>query len=341
MKTILSLTTLLCCAALAKGQLYIGKESSVHLNQGSVLFVEGDVEMRDAIDGEGELILGDETGQRINANGFAIPNMNVNTQVEMDGNLLITKQLTLNNGIIRCNDFNLTLEEKAGIINESKNSWIETNGSGLVQKRSDEFLENFLVPLGGNAGYAPIYLTTNKHSKASQINVSLNNTSPGAAKDRLDISWRIASSGISGNLDITTTYNEIKAVKGNKSALEAFYTDLLTRQRSNASFNRSRNTINATLPASGGEIFAERVADHVMSLTPNPVYDYGVLKFYSRENGNKEAVISDAIGRIVRKQLFTVTEGINQQRINMAGLAKGYYHLRLSGMDQRVPVVKK
>lgn len=334
-------------------QLVVEKGAGLYLAEGSLLSVGSDIDIHEPINGEGLLLLNAETGQSINAHGYAVPGIQIDNAgyVDLTGPLAVSRIFKMSNGKLRCNDFNLSLDAKGSIEKPGSMSWIETNGSGAVRKNANTDLENFLVPLGSENVYTPAVISSNGISKDGVIAIfskkGTTSFQPAGVEDYLNHHWQIDLSGIDGKVDVRAGYDAAGSlIEGRESALSAYYREKNATRNVEVFFDRSNHIIQATVSGNGGEIFAMSSANgwqnsiRKPTLTPNPVRDYSMLRFYSEETGKKEIAIIDESGRVVRKQLINVVAGPNQHSINMQGLAKGYYNVSTSGLGKSFLIFK-
>lgn len=353
MKKILLLAVGSTLAAGSFAQLVVEKGAGLHLGKGTEVSVAGDIDINEKITGEGLLSLNGESGQRINAHGYAIPGIRIDNAgyVDLAGSLAVSGTLQMSNGKLKCNDFNLSLDAKASLEKSGSTSWIETNGRGAVRKAVNTDIENFLVPLGTKSVYTPAIITAKGINKQGTIAIfskeGTASSHPVGIKDYLNHHWEIDLSGVDGKVDVRAGYTNGTLVEGSESAISAFYREKNATRNEEVFLDRSSHIIHATVSGSGGEIFAMSPSNTLQniirkfSLTPNPVHNYAVLRFYAEQAGKKEIVIVDESGRLVRKQVINVVAGPNQHSINMQGLTKGYYNLSTSGLDKTFLLMKK
>ncbi len=170
------------------------------------------------------------------------------------------------------------------------------------------------------------------------------NFQPAGITDYLDHHWQIDLSGVDGKVDVRAGYTNANLVEGSESSLSAFYREKNATRNDEVFLDRAKHVIHATVSGSGGDIFAMSPAwqssTRKLSLTPNPVRDYGMLRFYAEEAGKKEIVVIDESGRTVRRQVINVVAGQNQHSINMLGLTKGYYNISTQGLGKTFLIMK-
>lgn len=351
MKKFLLLAMASIVAEYSVAQLFVQKGAGVYLAKGSEISVASDIDIYEPIKGEGLLSLNGETAQWISAHGYAVPNIKIDNggYVELAGPLAVSTMLRVNNGKLRCNDFDLSLDATAVLEKQGSASWIETNGRGAVRKNVNTDVDNFLVPLGSANLYTPAIITTKGIKKDGVIGIFSKDgtvsSQPAGTRDYLDHHWQVQLSGVDGKVDVRAGYGNGGLVEGSESALSAFYREKAATENKEVILDRSNHIIHATVSGDGGEIFAMRASNawqntRKLSLTPNPVRDYGVLRFYAEQAEKKEIVIVDESGRVVRKQLINVVAGPNQHSINMHGLTKGYYNISASGLGKTFLVLK-
>lgn len=352
MKKFLLLAIGLIVAECSFAQLVVEKGAGLYLSNGSEISVASDIDINEPITGDGLLTLNGETVQWINAHGYALPNIQIDNvgYIDLAGPLTVTGKLQMNNGKLRCNDFNLSLDAKTSLQKSGSASWIETNGRGAVRKNVNTDVDNFLVPLGTGNTYTPAIITTNGINKDGVIAIfskkGTTSFQPAGIKDYLDHHWQILLSGVDGKVDVRAAYTSDVLVEGREAALSAFYREKTATENQEVLLDRSKHIIYATISGNGGEIFAMSPANawqnslRKLSLTPNPVYDYGMLSFYAEQAERKQILIVDESGRVVRKQVINVVAGPNQHSIKMQGLTKGYYNISASGLGKAFLILK-
>src|SRR5689334_10370377 len=81
-------------------QVHIQQGAGVHLQENAGLYVEGDLTAFENITGTGSVFIIGDSMRSINANGFAIPALNINNSkaVSLSGDINILDRLTLTNG---------------------------------------------------------------------------------------------------------------------------------------------------------------------------------------------------------------------------------------------------
>jgi hypothetical protein len=329
-------------------QLVVEKGAGLYLDKGSELSVAGDIEINESISGEGLLSLNGETVQFINAHSYVVPGIRIDNAeyIDLAAPLTISGMLQMNKGKLRCNHFNLSLDAKASLEKSGNTSWIETNGRGAVRKVVNTNLENFLVPLGTADVYTPAIVTTNGINKEGVIAIfskqGVASSQPAGITDYLNHHWQIDLSGVDGKVAVRAGYTDGVLVEGSESAISAFYREKNADRNEEVFLDRTNHMIHATVSGNGGEIFAMSPANlwRKLSLTPNPVRDYGMLRFYAEQAEKKEISIIDESGRVVRKQVINVVAGPNQHSVNMHGLAKGYYNINTSGLGKTFLILK-
>lgn len=352
MKKFLLLAVGSILAADTFAQLVVEKGAGLHLSKGTEVSVAGDIDINETITGEGLLLLNGESEQRLNAHGYAVPGIRIDNAayVDLAGPLAVSGTLQMSNGKLKCNDFNLSLDAKASLEKSGSTSWIETNGRGAVRKAVNTDIGNFLVPLGTESVYTPAIITAKGINKQGTITISskdgIASSQPVGIQDYLNHHWQIDLSGVDGKVDVHAGYTTGTLVKGSESSLSAFYREKHATRNEEVLLDRSNHIIHAAVTGSGGEIFAMSPVNTLQnsirkfSLTPNPVHNYGVLRFYAEQAGKKEIMIVDESGRLVRKQVINVVAGQNQHLINMQGLTKGYYNVSTSGVDKTFLLMK-
>lgn len=329
-------------------QLVVEKGAGLYLDKGSEVSVAGDIDINESILGEGLLLLNGDTAQWINARGYALPGIRIDNAgyIDLAGPVTVLGILQMNNGRLRCNNFNLSLDAKASLEKSGATSWIETNGQGAVSKTISADIDNFLVPLGTAGVYTPAIISTDGINKQGIISIVAKNGAvrfkPAGITDYLNHHWKIDLSGVDGKVGVRAGYTNGMLVEGSESLISGFYREKTATRNQEVFLDRSNHFVHATISGDGGDLFAmsPETTWRKLSLTPNPVRDYGMLRFYAEEAEKKEIAIIDESGRVVRKQVINVVAGPNQHSINMQGLAKGYYNINTSGLGKAFLILK-
>ncbi len=352
MKKLTLVFVVLINATFLFAQLVVEKGGELKIDHGSIVFIEGEIDMYTSITGDGVLALTGVERQVINTRGFDIPNLVIKKSgyVELGGDLVIAKSLYTEEGKLKCENFDLILNPEVFIKSKNNTAWIETDGRGAVRKKINGKVSNYFIPLGSNEGYTPMYLTAVGNSKNSALIVrsttGVNNRSLNLS-DYLNHSWKIELSDIKGEVITLVNYTDYSAVKGREHKINAFYQDGRSAEILNASIDRNNNIIKAIISGNGGEIFAvnsDRIlynSPHKISMMPNPAYNYTIVKIYTPKPEQKIIIVTDGSGRVVKRQIINTLTGWSQHTIDLQGLSMGYYSVGVSGFQKSFSLLKR
>ena len=351
MKALFVFLNAMCIAGTAHSQLYVQQGATLHLSNGSQLYVQGDVESFGTLTGTGSVFLSGTTTQLIR--GVSVTDLIVDNEAgaSLTGDVSVMHALHLLKGNLLLNDNNLRLSENAFIQNSGRNG-IETNSAGAVYKKINPNQQAFMVPLVNAGTYTPLRLTTAGAYQQAFIKVSSKEgaspNKPATASDYLHHFWTIERSGINGTVEALLSYSNNTKVTGEASALHGFYWNNKQWIAIDNSFSATQKTIRASITGNGGEVAAMSAQNinpffiRPFTLTPNPTRSFARLNLSSAQAGRALISISDAQGRIVRTQIIELNKGPNQYNVNVQGLANGYYDVTIyhSGKQTSLKLIK-
>ena len=148
----------------AEAQLIVSSGGTVFLEVGSVINVQGNLTTNSNIQGTGKISLSG-TAAQLNANGFNIPNLDINSagSIALTGNCIVSTSLNFSFGKIQLGNSQFTLSSSAIITGVSGTKFIETTGNGLVKKELASN-GNYTIPVGANNQYMPLSYTVSAGS---------------------------------------------------------------------------------------------------------------------------------------------------------------------------------
>lgn len=116
------------------GTFMIGANTYFSIGKQTTISVNTNLELRSPVMGEGKLVLGGDKKLSIDAKGNSITNLVVRNEggVELLSQLNISDELTVEEGILYLNDFNLVLENSFVKLNQEARGGIAFNGSGRI-----------------------------------------------------------------------------------------------------------------------------------------------------------------------------------------------------------------
>ena len=304
-------------------QVHIQQGSGVHLQENAGLYLQGDLNTSDNITGGGSVFMIGDSIQSINANGFSIPAISINNNngVSLTGDLTIADRCSLMDGNLILNRFILSLSEDATIENANDRA-IVTNSSGVIRKRANKDLHEYLVPLSNTKNYTPLILSMHGKYHNGYIEVGSfakpSPHKPANAGEYLDNHWKLVSKGIEGDINAI-------AITGNGTgyATSPNLSGYLWQDGKWKTSPFDAGKIRATIKSGETEIYAMSINSNL--LQPNPAVHNTVLVYNSENAGRSQLVVTDSRGRIVQARTVNIEKGINRYNLNLDNLVKGYY----------------
>ncbi len=278
--------------------------------------------------------------------------MNGNGGVVLNANASINGTLTLNNGNITLGTNNLSL---ATTSTGSVASHIITNGSGKVIIKALAAFNTRTVPVAVNAGsYNPLTIAANAAHTTDDLTVRvlqgvfINGSNGPLFTDKIvDKTW-IIDEAVTGGSNVAVTMQWIATQE-----LTGF-----DRTKCYITQNLGGSWITATATAAGGsDPFTQTKTDIISfspfavqtqpiprpstGIYPNPVST--ILNIVIELPNTEQVTISvyDAIGRLVKEDIRTLSSGLSLTSINVEKLSGGTYILKVSaGKNQKLLIAK-
>jgi hypothetical protein len=233
MKKILTFLILLSLAKVSISQLTIQSGATFVIQGGAVVTVQGDVVTNNDIQGTGTLQFKGTALQNLFANGFTIPNIQIDNtnNVSLGSNVTIGTNFLFTNGKFLLNTANLSLASAATITGFDNTKYFVTNGTGHLVKNSLGAVA-FTFPVGFDAAtYNPLTITQNGTAENIGVKVNQNvlqNGTSGSAfvKEVVDASWDLTES-VAGANNVTMTAgwagtDELTGFNRNKTGISFF-----------------------------------------------------------------------------------------------------------------------
>ena len=305
----------------AMSQVHIQQGAGVYLQENAGLYLQGELTSSDNITGTGSVFMIGDSIQSINLNGFSIPSIAVNNKkgVSLTGDLTISNRFSLMDGDVVLNRFILSLGEDATIENADEHA-IVTNTSGVIRKRADKDLNEYLVPLSNTKNYTPLILSMRGKYHNGYVELkSLAKPSPHKpvnAGEYLDNHWTVVSKGIDGKINAI-------AITGNGAGSSPNLSGYLWQDGKWKISPFVAGRISATIRSGETEIYAMSLNNNM--LQPNPAIDNTTLVYTSEIATRSQLVVTDSRGRIVHIRSVNIEQGINRYNLNLDNLVKGYY----------------
>jgi len=207
----------------ANAQLSINN-GQVYIPAGATIMVLGDVSSNNSILGNGKILLKGSSNQLVNMNGNTIPNLEIDnsSNVSLTGNLKVGNSLQFTNGKINTGDFNLRLADIATVSGQGTSKFVETTGTGQLQKDISSNLTDYILPLGSGTSYTPVLITTTGTYSSAFVGAQDKGTAhPGKhirSTDYLKNYWSLTQTGISGTLNAKGQYDDPTSITGVESS---------------------------------------------------------------------------------------------------------------------------
>ena len=318
-------------------QISVQSGAGLHLQPKSFITIQDDLESNDDVSGEGIFILNGHAIQDINFHGKQVSGLMIENvkNVQLGAPISIAGRLVLNTGHLICNAYTLELMESATIEGGTSNSYIITSAAGEIRKQISRHLDNYLIPVGNRNRYAPLLVTTSGKYRQAFIEVSSQNKvhpKKPATDDYLQHYWSLNRMGIDGTLQVKAKYKDIE---GRGEELKAFYWNGLAWNDKQSRIDTRNRMITVAATEGRGEIYAfnpSGVNDRGsrISVFPNPAQSTATVRFSSKYDTETDVIVYDVYGHVVMIKKVVITPGINQVNINVSGLAKGQYTIKLS-----------
>ncbi len=250
-----------------KAQLVIEAGSTVFLEPGAKLVVQGNLTAGSAIQGTGTVVMKGAAAQTISMNGYSIPNLEIDNpaNVSLDGSgVRIGTNLLFTNGKLLTAAQDLVLEPTATITGHSAARFIWTNGPGQVKKELTGDVADLEIPIGENTAYRPVYLTTAGGTYAAGATIGVRNASgvsanrPPSLASYIASHWTVSKEGITGGTQTAAAkYLDTDLNSGGTEAnLRGYYFNGTDWTSVNGTNDGATNLISARLSTGSGEITA-------------------------------------------------------------------------------------
>ena len=339
-------------------QLNISSGTTVNLGAKTFLVVSGDLVSKSTITGTGTIVMRGTALQKMNLNGLTIPSLTIYnaSNVQLTGSAGINSLLKFTLGKIIAGNYYLMLRNNATTSGAGAGKFVETNGTGELQKQVSSNLTSFLLPVGNKSNYTPATVTTSATYSSAMLGIrargAVHPAKPATATSYLNTYWSITRPGIKGSVIVAATYLPSN-VAGTESALAAAFYNGSTFSTVGSSINTSTNIITVPTP-SNGDVYALSSSGLKMmnafkngvtepSLSPNPVKRMAMLSLPVQVEGTVMITVTDVGGRTVMTTSKTFSPGIYRQQLDLGQLSEGVYQVRVqsAGLDHTFSIIKK
>lgn len=327
---------ILCLCAIPlfmRAQLNVQSGGTLYLQENAELFIQGDIDVQDNVEGEGRIMLNGASQQIISTHNYSLPSLWLQNQygVVLNSPLRISRSMVLQSGRLSLDKYNLELGTEATASGNST-AYIAADGDGKIIKKVAADLSGFMIPTGTVNNYAPLLLRSAGNYNGARIEIGAKDKAspnkPLSSKDYLESYWTINRSGINGELFATAFY---KDVYGNEENIHPYYWNGNSWIRRDNPVDTKNKLLSITVPEGRGEIYAMHKGDELvpaavsMTLLPNPVRNAATLIIRSNTDETAAVRITDSNGSAVLLHRVNLRKGLNQVNINVMSLAGGQY----------------
>lgn len=289
---------------------------------------------------------------RFTAGGNTVDDFTLNlgnstASVMVNGDLMISGNLSLQQGRLNIGANKLEVDANATVTGGSANSFVITGTGGTLSLNlSTGATQTFHI--GTNNDYAPIMIKSNSGSASSRFSIGVNadvkangttGASAGATQPLVNATWFVASSATSNvNVDMTTMWStnmEVNSFNRAKAYI-SHYTNgswdanvASAATMSGSMYSMTRAGITSFSPFA---VFDENttlsvdqvVANANINLYPNPATDVINISV-TGNNSDMNAEIYNVSGQVVYKAAVQ-----NNSSINISNLPDGMYYIKLN-----------
>jgi hypothetical protein len=323
---------------LSVAQVTVEQGAGLYLAGGAELSVQGDLDLRDAVSGQGVVTLNGNSLQSLDARNNHMPQLFIQNRygIQLTSPLKIVESLLLQSGNLLLGHHELELGSEA-VVSGNASAYIVTDGEGKLSKRIQKDVHEFLLPIGTAAGYAPLSLSTSGTYRNGQLMAAARSKThplkPMSTRDYLEEYWTIDRAGVTGEVIVKAFY---KGVKGEEQNLLPHYWNGREWILKLKPVNVANKTLVIDVPDGGGDIYAMHsdrspLSRYAITVQPNPVHTTATVLFHNNDDENTLLRIIDNSGRTVMTRTAALKRGANQLRIDVSTLASGEYIISATG----------
>lgn len=265
MKKVYFIFSCMSLCLVGRAQMVIQAGSTVFLESGAKLVVQGDLTSAASIEGTGTVVMKGTGLQNITLNGNTVPNLEIDNPANValsGGNAKIGTSLLFTNGKLLTGAQDLLLAPTATITGYNASRFIWTSGAGQVKKELAGDVSNLEIPVGENNNYRPVYITSTGGSYAA-ANIGVRNGTgastnrPPSIASQIASHWTVSKTGITGGTQtIAGQYLEPTDVIGTEANLRGYFYNGTDWTSSNGTIDAAANRVATQLTAASGEFTA-------------------------------------------------------------------------------------
>ena len=263
-KTLYLFIVVFCVAFCSNAQLNIQAATTLYIEEGAKIVIQGDLISSSSIQGSGSVVMKGNSLQNINMNGNTIPNLEIDnlSNILLGGALKIGNNLLFTNGKLRTGISDLIIGSPATITGNSSSRFVWTDGAGQLKKELTTNISNYEFPVGENNNYRPAYLSTSGSSFSNanfgvRLIAGANANKPPMMANYINAYWPATKTGISGGtVALAGQYLDPTDITGTESNLAGYYFNGTDWNSSGETHNTATDLISATITNASGELYA-------------------------------------------------------------------------------------
>jgi len=290
---------------------------------------------------------------RFTAGGNTVNNFTLNlgsgtATVMVNGDLMVSGNLDLQQGRLNVGANKLELDANATVSGGSANSFVITGTGGTLSLNLNTGATK-TFHIGTNNDYAPIMIKSNSGSVNTRMNIGVNadvkangttGTSAGATQPLVNATWFVASSATAGvDVDMTVMWStnmEVNSFDRTKAYISHYMNGSWDAYASAAAtmsgsmYSMTRAGVQSFSPFAvfdeNTTLSVDEIAANIaVSVYPNPATDVINISV-TGNNNDMNAEIYNVSGQVVYKAAVQ-----NHSSINISNLPDGMYYIKLNG----------
>jgi hypothetical protein len=242
-------------------QLYIGNGTTMFIQPGATVTVQGDLTSGADIQGSGKLLLKGTAAQNVNMNGFGLPLVEIDNAANatLTGNAKINTGVLFTAGKIILGTNNLSLADVATVSGQGTGKFLETNSTGQVIKLLTADVTDNEIPLGLGTNYRPAFITSAGTYTSASVGVKVLGVAdpnrPPMIADYLLTHWPVTKTGITGSLTVAGQYIDAADISGNEITLKGYYFDGTDWSSAGEAHDIALNKVSAPVTSATGDLY--------------------------------------------------------------------------------------
>jgi hypothetical protein len=342
MKKIILIAAIGSLPLFSVAQLTIEQGAEVYLARGAEFSVQGDLDLHNAVFGHGVLTLNGNGLQLLDAHNNHLPQLFIHNRygIQLLSPLKLVESLLLHSGNLLLGDHDLELGNEA-VVSGNSSAYIVTNGRGLVSKYIEKDINEFILPIGTLARYAPLTLSSEGTYRNGKLTAAarsqIHPVKPVSSRDYLEEYWTVKRAGVTGEVFVKAFYN---GVTGDEQNLLPHYWNGREWLLKTKPVDVANKTFVFDVPDGDGDIYAmhsdrSALSRYGIAVQPNPVHATATILLHTNEDENTLIRIIDNLGTTVMTKTATLKRGGNQLSIDVSTLASAQYIITATGSTTR------